>query len=178
MASRWLRLFRPVIRPFRFSYYGRPHCRYPWVHEDSWGIIHVICGSPPVDVIDVRGLETVLRHLETGDAAMVEVMPRLLGALMDETGGLAVCELHKAYVFEKVAEIFAGATEEEQESLRKWLNARSVHRVPATRGTRPADPVQIVIKCWQCKEPLPFSAETRGRRVRCAKCGTKQVLPN
>jgi hypothetical protein len=33
----WRRLLRPIARLFVFSYFGRPHCRYPAIHKDSWG---------------------------------------------------------------------------------------------------------------------------------------------
>jgi len=36
----------------------------------------------------------------------------------------------------------------------------------------------VVIRCWQCKEALPLSADTRGKEVRCPKCSTKQRLPS
>lgn len=53
----------------------------------------------------------------------------------------------------------------------------SAKRGKTPMGTRPAKTDQTVIKCWRCKEPLPFSEETRGTQVRCTKCGTKQALP-
>lgn len=124
MATFWLRLFRPLIRPFRYSYYRRPHCRYPWVHEDSWGIAHVVCGNPPVDVIDVHGLEILLNVLKRGNKVSAQVLPRLLGALMDATGGLPVCDAHKTVVREEVGEMFANATAEEQEAFKEWLRMR------------------------------------------------------
>jgi hypothetical protein len=39
-----------------------------------------------------------------------------------------------------------------------------------------ADPPGSV-RCWRCKKSLTVTASTRGQRVRCPQCGTKQELP-
>lgn len=33
------------------------------------------------------------------------------------------------------------------------------------------------VQCWACRAPLTVTAETRGKKVRCPRCGTKQALP-
>jgi hypothetical protein len=33
------------------------------------------------------------------------------------------------------------------------------------------------VRCWSCKQPLPVTQATRGTKVACARCGTKQRLP-
>ena len=48
-------------------------------------------------------------------------------------------------------------------------------RGDAPTGTGPAKMAPTVIKCWRCKEPLPFSEETRGTQVRCTKCGQESI---
>jgi hypothetical protein len=63
----WRRWLRPFVRPFRFSYASRPHCRYPAVHWDSWGIMHLFCGAPPVGVVNVKRLEAAMGRVKSGD---------------------------------------------------------------------------------------------------------------
>jgi hypothetical protein len=41
-------------------------------------------------------------------------------------------------------------------------------------GTRPDTGV---VRCWVCRARLTVTAETRGKRVRCPRCGTEQALP-
>jgi hypothetical protein len=122
----WLRISRPFLRPFvrrwAFSYFGRPHCRFPAPRTDSWGIVHVVCGEPPVDVIDVRGLEGVLSRL--GNHPLVEIMPKLLSAVADDSGSVAICEGHRVFLWAKTDEIFEKATEEQVEVLKTWLSQR------------------------------------------------------
>ena len=48
--------------------------------------------------IDVRGLEVIVGRLKSSAKAVVEVLPHLLTATMDESGGVAVCEAHKAFL--------------------------------------------------------------------------------
>jgi len=33
------------------------------------------------------------------------------------------------------------------------------------------------VRCWRCKAPLVVTPETRGKKVKCQQCGTKQELP-
>ncbi len=33
------------------------------------------------------------------------------------------------------------------------------------------------IKCWACRAHLAVTAETRGKKIKCPRCGTKQTLP-
>jgi len=40
--------------------------------------------------------------------------------------------------------------------------------------TRPHD---AKVLCWACRAPLTVTAETRGKKVACPRCGTKQALP-
>jgi hypothetical protein len=122
--SWWRRLLRPFIRPFVFSYLGRPHCHYPWVRKDSWGVIHVLCGAPPTDTIDVKGLQAVMGRLKTGDETAAEILPGLLSATMDESGVVPVCDEHRDFLYGKVAQMFDGVSEQEQEAFREWLKTR------------------------------------------------------
>ena len=38
-------------------------------------------------------------------------------------------------------------------------------------------PAQSQVQCWACRAQLNVTAETRGKKVKCPRCGTKQVLP-
>ncbi len=33
------------------------------------------------------------------------------------------------------------------------------------------------IRCWSCKQSIPVTPETRGKKVACLRCKTKQQLP-
>lgn len=121
-------LVRRMIRPFmaarELAYYGRRHCRWPSIREGSWGVTHVVCGAPPVDVVDVGNLQTILKQIESGNEALAEVLPKLLSATTDETGGLAVCPAHKAVLLEEITTIFSSANQQDQERLKEWLRER------------------------------------------------------
>ena len=82
-VSWWRHLLQPVVKPFCFSYYNRPHCGHPCVRKNSWGVYHVICGNPPVERVDVKGLEETLNHLKSGDPALAEVLPHMLSATIE-----------------------------------------------------------------------------------------------
>jgi hypothetical protein len=41
-------------------------------------------------------------------------------------------------------------------------------------GTRPR---KDEVQCWACRAPLTVTAETRGKKVRCPRCGRTQALP-
>jgi hypothetical protein len=43
---------------------------------------------------------------------------------------------------------------------------------PSTTG-----PTVGQIQCWACRAPLAVTADTRGKKVKCPRCGTKQALP-
>lgn len=49
--------------------------------------------------------------------------------------------------------------------------------VPLAPPKRAAPSEPEAIRCWMCKAPLPMSPETRGKKVKCPSCGTKQRLP-
>ena len=119
------RMIQPLMRFFsrETDYYSRPHCRWPWVREGKWGLIHVVCGKPPVDVIDVQNIRGIFQQLKSGDEATAEVLPGLLSATMDETGGLPVCEAHKVVLWGELGRIFSAASAEDQALLKEWLNA-------------------------------------------------------
>jgi hypothetical protein len=38
-------------------------------------------------------------------------------------------------------------------------------------------PTPDTVQCWACRAPLMVTAETRGNKVKCPRCGTKQALP-
>ena len=91
----------------------------------EWGVIHVVCGEPLVDVIDVHNIRTMFQQLRSGDEATAEVLPGLLSATMDNSGGLPVCEAHKALLWSAVSRIFSAASAQDQALLREWMNARN-----------------------------------------------------
>jgi hypothetical protein len=125
MNVTWMRrLLRPFVRPYRFAYFGRPHCRYPWARQDSWGVMHVVCGDLPVDTIDVKALEGILARLKSGDATTAEVLPGLLSAMTDESGILPVCESHRASVSQTIDEMFSKASEQEQQAFKEWMSTQ------------------------------------------------------
>ena len=121
------RIIQPLMRFFSVEtdYLYRPHCRWPWVRKGKWGVLHVVCGEPPVDVMDVQNIGTIFQQLKSGDEATAEVLPGLLSALMDKTGGLPVCEAHKAVLWEELGRIFFAASAEDQALFKEWLNARN-----------------------------------------------------
>jgi len=120
----WRRLLRPIARLFVFSYFGRPHCLYPAIHKDSWGIIHVVCGVPPTDTIDVKGLQDVMSRLKGGDETAAEILPSVLSATMDESGVVPVCDRHRDFLYEEIERMFDGVSEQEQEAFKEWLKTR------------------------------------------------------
>jgi hypothetical protein len=122
--SWWRHLLQPVVKPFCFSYYNRPHCGHPCVRKDSWGVYHVICGNPPVERVDVKGLEETLNHLKSGDPALAEVLPHMLSATIDENGVVPVCKAHAQHITGRIDEIFENATEQEQQRFKAWLEAK------------------------------------------------------
>ena len=80
----------------------------------------MICGDPPVDRFDVKGLEATLSRLKSGDHDYVaEVLPKILSATMDESGGVPVCAGHANYIWGKISEAF-----EEQQAFKVWLATR------------------------------------------------------
>lgn len=48
---------------------------------------------------------------------------------------------------------------------------RHVRETPALR-----DPPNTV-QCWRCKTAITYTDETRGKKIRCPSCGTKQEMP-
>lgn len=38
-------------------------------------------------------------------------------------------------------------------------------------------PRQDQVQCWACRTPLSVTGETRGKKIKCPRCGTKQALP-
>jgi hypothetical protein len=52
-------------------------------------------------------------------------------------------------------------------------NTRSAATTPAPSKQRTVAEVH----CWSCKAPLAVTPETRGKNVKCPRCGTKQPLP-
>jgi hypothetical protein len=128
LSSNLQKLIRRIIRPFmaerELAYYDRPHCRWPSPRKGEWSD-HVICGEPPVDVVDVQNLQTLLKQIRSGNEALAEVLPGLLGATMDDTGGVPVCAAHKEMLFDEIAMIFSSATPQDQERLKEWLTDRN-----------------------------------------------------
>ena len=120
----WRRLLRPFARPF--AYYGRPHCRFPSLWKDKWGLTHVVCSEPPVDTIDVKGFKEIAERLRTDDdfAAAADLLPYLLDAMMDETGGVPVCEAHRNHVDQELGEMFDKMNEQQQQAFKGWIAAR------------------------------------------------------
>jgi hypothetical protein len=60
------------------------------------------------------------------------------------------------------------------------IRAESHTRAPEAMKTgqlaqTPPTPGQV--QCWACRAPLPLAPETRGTKVACPRCGTKQVMP-
>jgi hypothetical protein len=47
-----------------------------------------------------------------------------------------------------------------------------------TGAMPPPRPVSAAnVRCWSCKAPLALTEETRGHKVACPQCGTRQRLP-
>jgi DNA-directed RNA polymerase subunit RPC12/RpoP len=49
--------------------------------------------------------------------------------------------------------------------------------VPGWDEARRLQSSALEVRCWSCKEPLPVTPETRGKKIRCPRCRTKQELP-
>lgn len=87
-------------------------------------MIHIVCGNPPVDVVDVRNLSSIVDRLKSGNEALAHVLPPLLEATMDDTGGLPVCESHKVFLLDEILTLLESANPQDQELLRRWLEGR------------------------------------------------------
>ena len=52
--------------------------------------------------------------------------------------------------------------------------AREASKTKELWDTRPR---QDQVQCWACRAPLTVTAEMRGKKVKCPRCGTRQALP-
>ncbi len=120
----WRRLLRPFARLFVFDYFARAHCRYPAIHKDSWGIIHVVCGAPPIEAIEVRSLQAAMDQLKSGNEGVGAILPRILSAMMDESGLVPMCGVHRDVVYGEIDKMFDKASEEEREAFKEWVKTR------------------------------------------------------
>jgi len=72
------------------------------------------------------------------------------------------------------------------ESGARWSRKTTATRtVQSTDGlpsppsvTLPPAPSEPVVRCWSCKAPVPTKRHTRGAKIACPQCGTKQRLPS
>ncbi len=94
----------------------------------------------------------------------------------------------KASTPEEFAEALRRASEPQHlEHLREVLRVGS-EAIQAEAAERAAEvekaselwrtrPTPDTVQCWACRAPLMVTAETRGKKVKCPRCGTKQALP-
>jgi hypothetical protein len=52
--------------------------------------------------------------------------------------------------------------------------AREAAKTKELWDTRPREDQ---VQCWACRAPLTVTADTRGKKVKCPRCGTRQALP-
>jgi hypothetical protein len=62
------------------------------------------------------------------------------------------------------------------EVVRSEDQARAAEAVKAGELWR-TRPTPDQVQCWACRAPLPVAPDTRGTKVACPRCGTKQRLP-
>ena len=89
--------------------------------------------------------------------------------------------------WDEISEMTVGGFTDEVVSVAPSRSHADSSTNPVTRASEttsrvmvpaPAPVTDVVIRCWQCKEALPLSDETRGKSIQCPKCGTKQKLPS
>jgi hypothetical protein len=55
--------------------------------------------------------------------------------------------------------------------------AQTAAEAAKTSGLWQTSPGGAKVQCWACRAPLPVTADIRGTKVPCPRCGTKQALP-
>lgn len=115
-----------------------------------------------VMVMAVRTRELADRYLQgTAPAARsLEDMQRLIGAAKEPE---RLADLTRAVsAGEDALRVAAALKATEQQALADLWARR---------------PPVAEVRCWSCKTPLPVTDDTRGKKVRCPRCGTRQALP-